>query len=484
MSDNRGDAMKSNTVIKLAVSAAIVAVPTTGCAGFMSKQSGISKTADAGYEKAAKWSAKAEKNLANSNPDKAVFYAEKAVEADFHNSAYRSTLARGYIAQGRFISAERTLQDVLDLGQSDPRTIISLALLRAAQGKSQPSISLLDANRNILPAGDYGLALAVAGDNKRAVETLENTIRVSNTVQVRQNLALAYALNGQWREARIMASQDLTGSEVSDNIVEWAKIARPDAYKERVASLLGVSPSNDSGQPVRLALDSRSNANIDLAANISSDDELPAIGPAPKSIVDTAVTAKEDDVKISSVKSSAIPSSEVNSSNGNPSKISFAKEAAPLIKAPKGPSKIASVKPKSKFVIEKSTSKKPVAKKPVKLALVDTKPRKTASRRLTGGAYLVQLGAFSSEQNAQRAWGELQTQHKVLAPFQSTSSTVNSNGRKLYRLSAMGFGNKDAATSVCDDIKSKGGSCIVRKNTGGSPTRLANAKTSKIASRK
>lgn len=467
--------MKSNTIIKLALSAAIVAVPTTGCASFSNKQSNISSTADAGAKKAAKWAANADKYMAAGKVDKAVVNAERAVEADFRNSSYRSTLARGYIAQGRFNSAERTLQDVLDLGQKDPRTIISLALLRTSQGKTASAISLLDSYRDILPEGDYGLALAVAGDKTRSVETLEAGVRNSNTAQLRQNLALAYALNGQWREARVMASQDLTGTQVNENISKWAQYARPDAYQQRVAGLLGVSPKADSGQPVRLALDSRSNPNVDFASNLDNG-ELPAVGPAPVSLVDNFSAAKESDVKVApaAVKTVAIPAS----------------KPAPIIKAPKGPTKSAASTPvktasvaSSKFVVEgkaapvkasaPTPAAKTVAKKPAKLALANTAPRKTASRRLAGGAYMVQLGAFSSSKNAQAAWGKLTNEYSVLKPFRSASSVVNSNGRQLYRLAAMGFGNLETANSVCNRIKSKGGSCIVRKSTNEAPVRLA-----------
>lgn len=482
---NRGNAMKSKTIIKLSISAAIVALPTTGCASFINKQSNISSTAKAGEKKAAKWAAKADRYLVEGKINKAVVNAERAVEADFRNSAYRSTLARGYIAQGRFNSAERTLQDVLDLGQKDPRTIVSLALLRTAQGKTVSAISLLDSYRDILPVGDYGLALAVAGDKIRSVEALESGVRNSNTAQLRQNLALAYALNGQWREARVMASQDLTGSQVNENISKWAQYARPNAYQQRVAGLLGVSPQQDSGQPVRLALDSRSNPNVDFAANTSSG-ELPAIGPAPVSLVDNLSAAKENNVKVApaAVKAVSIPAS----------------KPAPLIQAPKGPSKSAAKAPvklassaPSKFIVEdangsvkgsvpkpsvakvvpKRAAAKPAAKKPVKLALANTARRKTASRRLAGGAYMIQLGAFSSSKNAQAAWGKLTKEYSVLKPFRSASSVVNSNGRQLYRLAAMGFGNLETATSICNRIKSKGGSCIVRKNTNKTPVRLA-----------
>lgn len=445
--------MKSKTIIKLAISVAIVALPTTGCASFMNKKSNISSSADASEKKAAKWAAKAEKYMAAGNVDKAVYNAELAVEADFRNSIHRSTLARGYIAQGRFNAAERTLQDVLDLGQKDPRTIISLALLRTSQGNTASAISMLDSYRDILPASDYGLALAVAGDKIRSIETLENGVRNSNTAQLRQNLALAYALNGQWREARVMASQDLTGTQVSENISKWAGYARPNAYQERVAGLLGVSPREDSGQPARLALNSRSTSNVNFASN-RGNGELPAIGPAPTSLVDNISVARENDVKIASASKFAAAS--VKTASTAPTKF-IIEDVNGVVKGsvPKRPAAI------------------PATKKPVKLALSNSASKQTSSRKVAGGTYMIQLGAFSSSKNAQFAWSKLTKEYAVLKPFRSANSVVNSNGRQLYRLAVMGFGNLDSAKSICNKIKSRGGKCIVRKSTNTAAVRLA-----------
>src|SRR5690606_16281944 len=43
-------------------------------------------------------------------------------------------------------------------------------------------------------------------------------------------------------------------AQLNDRLARWATLARPDAAQTRVASLLGVSPVADPGQPTRLAL--------------------------------------------------------------------------------------------------------------------------------------------------------------------------------------------------------------------------------------
>jgi len=127
---------------------------------------------------------------------------------------------------------------------------------------------------------------------------------------------------------------------------------------------------------------------------------------------------------------------------------------APLIKAPEGPAKAVEAAP---------------APKPVKLALSDT-PTPAAK---VSGKYLVQLGAFSSAANAQKAWSQYSRKHKVLGGFTSASSTVTVKGKSLTRLAAAGFGNYQAANAACRTIKASGGDCVVKSVGGSSPVRMA-----------
>ena len=435
--------MKNKTLIKLALSTAVVGFTALGGAGVVASSAATHASVDANAKKAHGWAKKAEKLFAKGKTDKALGFAEAAVEADLTNMEYRSLLARIYMTQGRFVAAERTFMDVMELGQVDARTVIGVALTRIAQGKVDSAISLVDANRAILPASDYGLTLALAGDSKRSVDVLVEAIRADNaTARTRQNLALAYALDGRWREARIMAVQDMPQDRVDDRIVEWAQYARPGAYQTRVAGLLNVTPRADSGQPVRLALGGATAAPIMAATEEAAPvaiaaaepaqlTELAAVGPAP-----VAEGYSESDVRIAAAVASV------------------SDNEAPLIKAPEGPAKAAEAAP---------------APKPVKLALADV-PAPTAK---VPGKYLVQLGAFSSAGNAQKAWSQYTRKHKVLSGFTSASSTVNIKGKTLTRLAASGFGNYQAAAATCSQIKKAGGDCVVKTVNGSAPVRMA-----------
>ncbi len=485
--------MTSNFMIKLALTTAFVAVPTIGCTSLgISNTMTVTKTS-AMAKKAHAWALKAEKAQAKGQLDKAVMYSESAVETDLQNKEYRAQLAQLYMAQGRFLSAERTWMDVMDLGQVDPRAVISLALSRIAVGKVESAVALVEANQAIVPASDYGLTLALAGQSGRAVDVLSEAIRSNNaTARTRQNLALAYALDGRWRDARVMAVQDMNQDQVNARIVEWAQYARPGAYETRVAGLLKVTPQADAGQPVRLALVNVQNA---LAFNgaveaetsvavVNQTNMLAAIGPAPMPESDGFDAASETEVRVAQNMPITAPVAASPVSNAGIVMVSnpvlgmiYPDQRAPLITAQKGPTKKAGVASK-----QAAHSAPKESAKPVKFALADVAPKMNNAGNVKG-SHLVQLGAFSNTDSAKKAWDQFNNRYSVLSGFSSASSTVVVNGKTYVRLAAMGFDSKQGADAVCNSIKAKGGSCIVRNVIGKQPVKLASNGGRKIAAR-
>ena len=180
--------MKKKTIVKLALSTIVIAAPAIGVSGVIANDGAASKDEVKLAKKAYGFAKKAEKALAKGDGVQAVILAENAVAIVLNNLDYRGLLARAYMKEGRFQSAERTLMDVIELGQSDARTIVSLALTRIAQGKVDSAIALVEANQAKLPASDFGLALALAGEPKRGIAVLTEAIRSDNsTARTRQN---------------------------------------------------------------------------------------------------------------------------------------------------------------------------------------------------------------------------------------------------------------------------------------------------------
>jgi tetratricopeptide (TPR) repeat protein len=199
--------------------------------------------------------AKAEAALKKGHAAKAIPFAEAAVAADPLNADYRALLGAAYLGAGRFMAAATSFEDALDLGQEDARTILSYALAKTAIGDSRVAVATLDEAREQLSAADYGLALALAGEAQRGVQVLIQAVRFEEvTPKLRQNLAYAYALSGNWRAARVMAAEDVPAGQIDARMVEWAATAGADQSQQRVAALLKVTPSYDMGQPAHLAL--------------------------------------------------------------------------------------------------------------------------------------------------------------------------------------------------------------------------------------
>lgn len=268
--------IRSGSVVSLAVIASMIA----GCAApqdrAVSSVGSVKAGGDVGL--ALRAAAALEANDATT----AVALAERATEKTPTDAAVRALLGNAYFAAGRFASAEAAYKDALTVESNQPRVILKLVLVDIAQGKTAEALTFLDAGKDVLDPSDYGLALALAGRPEAAVAVLEPAARQGDAdARVRQNLALAYALSGDWTNARTIASQDVPGDQLDSRIHQWMQLATPHRASDQVAALVGVTPAAiDPGQPVRLALNQRDNSTrLAVAPPVPSPAQ--ALAPAP-----------------------------------------------------------------------------------------------------------------------------------------------------------------------------------------------------------
>jgi cell division septation protein DedD len=129
---------------------------------------------------------------------------------------------------------------------------------------------------------------------------------------------------------------------------------------------------------------------------------------------------------------------------------------APVVAAkPVPPAPVAPVaKPAPKPVVVAAAAK-PVAK-PVAAAKPAPVPAATATA--TGGGAQVQLGAFSSEAAANKAWKSLSGRFGFLAALPHSVTAAPSGGTTLYRLRVSAGGE---AQSICGKLKVAGEACTV-----------------------
>jgi hypothetical protein len=88
-------------------------------------------------------------------------------------------------------------------------------------------------------------------------------------------------------------------------------------------------------------------------------------------------------------------------------------------------------------------------------------PAKTAA----SGSYLLQIGAYKSEDDARAAWKAYQSKHAALLNGFSSDvqRTTHDDGSTWYRLRIASFSDKDAAAALCERLKSQGGACFLSK---------------------
>ena len=420
----------------------------------------------------------------------AIDFAEKAVAKNPDDAGFRALLGNAYFKAGRFASAEAAYKDALTLYSNQPQVILKLALVETALGNNDQAVAFLEAGRGVLDASNYGLALTLAGHASDAIPVLEAAAREQGAdATVRQNLALAHALAGDWTEARTIAAQDVPANQLDSRIHQWMQLASPKKASDQVAALTGVTPAaSDQGQPVRLALR-------------RTDTMMAQAAPAPKAPKYVAVSAPVADS--APVIEAAPPAQQTPVAMPRPQLAEIAQPpAAPqfvddvAIPAPQLDAvpavAVAPVAPKpalNPIVAEASlplpvamlaaaarevpTAVKAFLPKKAAVAVHHAKARPVVRPRVGPGDAIVQLGSYSSAKSIDVAWNKLTKRHPALRAYLPLRAKFNSPKGTFYRLSIQGFDNQREAIARCQQLKSNGGQCFVRPFAGDAPVQIA-----------
>ena len=433
--------MRSRFLLALGVSTLTVATAAVSVPVFA--------RSDDGAARAGEYVAKAERELARDKTERAVRYAEHAVEAAPLSFAARAMLARAYLADGRLNSAESATRDLLSLTPGDATATLNLALIRASLGQEADARALLASAEGLSPA-DKGLGLVLAGDVAGGGAILEAAARSSDADgRVRQNLAFAYAMAGDWRQARVVASQDLPPAAVHERIGEWAKVARPRNSWDRVAYLLNIQPVEDEGMPARLALQVLPAAPV-LAA---------AVEPSPFA----QELASYDDSDQQEVEGEAVDEPATFDAVPPPARAVYSQ---PVVQAfqPAGPATAPARAPTIR-----AEEARPIA-------------HRSPLRPAATGRFVVQLGAYVTPGAAERGWAKAAA-HSDLRSVAALSSKITVNGREFTRLSAGHFTSRGEATALCRSVQAHGGACFVRAIRGDDAPRWASRAKDALALR-
>jgi Flp pilus assembly protein TadD len=434
--------MKTTGLLKIATSSLILGSVLTGCGPssqhVASASSGQTKQA---VKQAMHFAKQTRAALTKGQPAAAVASGEQMVMLVPDDAGYRQLLGESYLAAGRFNSAEATLGDALSLAPNNDKVALKLALVKAALGKQQPAQSLLQEYRDRIAGTDYGLALALAGDPEGAVAVLEPIVRSPNAdARARQNLALTYAMTNRWLEARVVAAQDLSPALLNERMTQWASFVRPTGSWDQVASLLGVKPAYDAGQPVALA----------LAPSQTRQDTRVAAQPVA---ADQAAIAAADPVPVYTPTAEAAPVFEMAARKEVVQPI-----PVHVVKSPTQPIKTALAKPRPNAK----------AKAPVAVAAKPAAAPVLPKAKAESGKFAVQLGAFDNASKASAAWSQAVGKVAALKSRKPTRTGVTVNSTNFVRLAVAGIATRSEADQLCASIRAGGAQCFVRGATNAS----------------
>jgi Flp pilus assembly protein TadD len=418
----------------------------------------------------------------------AIDFAERAVEKNPGDAGFRALLGNAYFAAGRFWSAEAAYKDALTIYSNQPQVILKLALTETALGKRDEAVAFLQAGRQVLDPSNYGLALALAGRPDDAIPVLDAAARRPGAdATIRQNLALAHALAGDWTEAKTIASQDVPASELDSRIHQWMQLASPKKPADQVAALIGVTPAPvDHGQPVRLALrktDTMMAEAVPVAHSpVINAAPAPAAKPAPAPQPQVAEAAPPPAPKPAPkfVEAVAAPAEAPEPTPAIAPAPPAPKPApAPVIAEAPVPTPVAMVteaaeqasKAAAHRLVAVVESFMPKAKPAT--APKPAKAHRVVRRPIGPGDAVMQIASYRSPQQVTEGWNRLTQRDPALRAYLPLRARFDSPNGTYWRLSIQGFSSQREAISRCNQLKGHGGKCFVRNFAGDKPVEIA-----------
>ena len=99
---------------------------------------------------------------------------------------------------------------------------------------------------------------------------------------------------------------------------------------------------------------------------------------------------------------------------------------------------------------------------PPAVAPTASKPAEAAAS--AGGAYVLQIGSYKSQADADAAWKTFSSKHPMAGGYSENVRKADLGDKGTwYRLRMGSFADKAAATAFCEKLKSDGGNCLVAK---------------------
>jgi hypothetical protein len=227
--------------------------------------------------------------------------------------------------------------------------------------------------------------------------------------------------------------------KLDNRLTDWASSVAPEQYQRRVAVLLGTPMRSDSGQPAMLAL-ANNPAMEQLAAEATANPAAPV-----------AVAVK-------------MPSAPANAELAPVDETPVASAPLAVVEAPAAPMEVAA----APAPVAPSEGTQFISQPVIQVAAAAPQPaprqlRASIQRAMpvtANGTHMVQLGSFSSQQGARRAWGIYTARNASLSGYRMNITPAVVRGKNVWRVAAAGISGAGTAYGLCSSVKKRGGACF------------------------
>jgi Flp pilus assembly protein TadD len=323
---------------------------------------------------------------------------------------------------------------------------------------------------NVSVLNNLGLSLAQAGRLPAAIETLERAVSLPEaTPQVRQNLALLYAMKGDLAATERLVRRDLSGELAEQNLAYYRRLSASLKAGAR-ASLPAPILNSPPPPPPPAAAAAQAPVTV-AAAPAPAEEKIPAAPEKIPEAVEKAPAAREKTPdaadKIPQAGERIAPADERAAPARQPSSVPDATPATPTEPQQRKPAE----PPRS----EQAPTPPAAAQEPAPADAVDKAATLTAPAAGSAptepaelpvprpGPFRVQLGSFPTPEIADLGVGEVRKQHPQLlgeAKLEVVKASLPEKG-DVYRIVTAPPSDLAAARALCEAVKTRGADCML-----------------------
>jgi len=197
------------------------------------------------------------------------------------------SIGKTKLAQGRFEEALTAFNNAAGSMNGDTRVRSGAAISLAALGRTDEAIAAFQTSSDTLSLSNKALVLVATGHADAAVRILEPIVQSSQgSSRDRQNLAMAYLLNGQEGQARRIARLDLDTVTTNNTFTFYRSLASLQPAQRMQALVTGtVNPDWTRAELANLELQETEGRQDAAQRLITASQLAEKVEPAPKPIL-------------------------------------------------------------------------------------------------------------------------------------------------------------------------------------------------------